>query len=419
MNRIITYSRVLASLLLLMCFSVSAQRTNASTEYIKKKEAEKRIKDYQKLIRLGYSDQEIFEDLGNVNFLSENYETAAFWYQKLIDLSGVDNVSQSYHERYLYARQQAGLEKSAPVVAQRDWYSKIKEDYQIDQGPVEDELTRRLAENYRMPEFGRRNQAGNAIDFPEHQTYASVASKKGSKSYSPPVAISADGRTAYFTKVVHVKPLYGVFSKKQPLTKIFKANRVGDQWTNIEEVAVCPKYASALHPAISQDGKRLFFASDMPGTFGKYDIYVSEINRDGSLGMAKNLGSKVNTRKNDLYPSVVGDNLLFFASDGRDGYGGLDLYAVQVVSNQVGLAMNIGAPFNSRDDEFALKVQADQGLAYVVSNRGKQTNDFQELVFSYGDKKQNSLAENRNQFLKLLPTDIDTGLSNTVFEYED
>ncbi len=210
-----------------------------------------------------------------------------------------------------------------------------------------------------------------------------------------------------------------MFSKKQPLTKIFKAQRVGDQWTNVEEVGVCPKYASALHPAISQDGKRLFFASDMPGTYGKYDIYVSDINRDGSLGMAKNLGAKVNTKKNDLYPSVVGDNILFFASDGRDGYGGLDLYAVQVASNQVGLAMNIGAPFNSRDDDFALMVEADQGLAYVVSNRGKQTADVKELVFSYGDKNKNSLAENRNQFLKLLPTDIDTGLSNTVFEYED
>jgi len=419
MNRIITYSRALASLLLLMCFTVSAQRTNASTEYIKQKEAEKRIKDYQKLIRLGYTDQEVFEDLGNVNFLSENYETAAFWYQKLIDLSGVDNVSPSYHERYLYARQQAGLEKSEPVVAQRDWYSRIKEDYQIDQGPTQDKLTRQLAENYRMPEFGRRSATTNTVSIPEHQSYAGVVSKKGAKAYAPPVAVSADGRTAYFTKVVHVKPLYGVFSKKQPLTKIFKAKKVGEEWTNVEEVAVCPKYASALHPAISNDGKRLFFASDMPGTFGKYDIYVSEIKGDGSLGMAKNLGTKVNTRKNDLYPSVVGDNLLFFASDGRDGYGGLDLFAVQVASNQVGLAMNIGAPFNSRDDDFALKVQADQGLAYVVSNRGKQTADIQELVFSYGDKKDNSLAENRNKFIELLPTKIDTGYSNTVFEYED
>ena len=409
----------MASLLLLLCFTVSAQRNSSSTQYIKQKEADKRIKDYQKLIRLGYTDQEIFEDLGNVNFLTENYETAAFWYQKLIDLNGVDNVSQSYHERYLYARQQSGIDRSTAQISEKDWFSRIKEDYQIDRSPLEDELTRRLAENYRMPDFGRRNYANEAIDFPEHQTYARVANRNGANSYAPPVAISADGRTAYFTKVVYVKPLYGMFSKKQPLTKIFKAERVGDQWTNAEEVAVCPKYASAMHPAISQDGKRLFFASDMPGTFGKYDIYVSEINRDGSLGIAKNMGTKVNTRKNDLYPSVVGDNLLFFASDGREGYGGLDLYAVQVVSNQVGLAMNIGAPFNSRDDEFALSVKADQGLAYVVSNRGSQASDVQELVFSYGDKKQKSLAENRNQFLELLPIDPNSGYSNTVFEYED
>ncbi len=409
----------MASLILLLCFTVSAQRSTTQATFEIQKEAEKRIKDYQKLIRLGYTDQEIFEDLGNVNFLTENYETAAFWYQKLIDISGVDNVSQSYHERYLYARQQAGIgQAQAQQVAERDWFSRIKEDYQIDRSPLEDELTRRLAENYRVPDFGRRSSATDLSFFEQH-AMAEVNRSNSRGSYAPPVALTADGNTAYFTKVVYVKPLYGMFSKKQPLTKIFKAERKGDQWSNVQEVAVCPKYASAMHPAISQDGKRLFFASDMPGTHGKYDIYVSDIQRDGSLGIAKNMGNKVNTRKNDLYPSVVGDNLLFFASDGREGYGGLDLYAVQVVSNQVGLAMNIGAPFNSREDEFALKVKADQGLAYVVSNRGATSTEVQELVFSYGDKSKTTLADNRSQFLELLPIDPNSGYSNTVFEYED
>ena len=408
----------MASLMLLACITVAAQR-GTQTSFAVQKEAEKRIKDYQKLIRLGYTDQEIFEDLGNVNFLTENYETAAFWYQKLIDLSGVDNVSQSYHERYLYARQQAGIVKGGQQIAERDWFSRIKEDYQIDRSPLEDELTRRLAENYRAPDFGRNNASMADLSFFESQNVVSSGQRSDQRSYAPPVALSADGRTAYFTKVVYVKPLYGVFSKKQPLTKIFKAERIGNQWTNVQEVAVCPKYASAMHPAVSQDGKRLFFASDMPGTYGKYDIYVSDIQRDGSLGIAKNLGEKVNTRKNDLYPSVVGDNLLFFASDGREGYGGLDLYAVQVVSNNVGLAMNIGAPFNSRQDDYALKVKADQGLAYVVSNRGANPSDVQELVFTYGDKSKKALAENQNQFIELLPIDPNSGYSNTVFEYED
>ena len=408
----------MASLMLLACLTVTAQRS-ATTSFAVQKEAEKRIKDYQKLTRLGYTDREIFEDLGNVNFLTENYETAAFWYQKLIDISGVDNVSQSYHERYLYARQQAGITKGGQQVAERDWFSRIKEDYQIDRSPLEDELTRRLAENYRVPNFGRENRSMTDLSFFESQTVVSSGQHAEERSYAPPVALSADGRTAYFTKVVYVKPLYGVFSKKQPLTKIFKAERMGNQWTNVQEVAVCPKYASAMHPAVSQDGKRLFFASDMPGTYGKYDIYVSDIQRDGSLGIAKNLGDKVNTRKNDLYPSVIGDNLLFFASDGREGYGGLDLYAVQVVSNNVGLAMNIGAPFNSRQDDYALKVKADQGLAYVVSNRGANPSDVQELVFTYGDKSKKALAENQNKFIELLPIDPNSGYSNTVFEYED
>ena len=172
-----------------------------------------------------------------------------------------------------------------------------------------------------------------------------------------------------------------------------------------------------MHPAISADGKRLFFASDMPGSYGKYDIYVADIGTDGSVGIAKNLGDKVNTRKNDMYPNLVGDNLLFFASDGRDGYGGLDLYAAQVGHRKVGLAVNIGTPFNSRQDDFALNLKAEKGVAYVMSNRGDLANEAQQLVFSYADQQKNSLAQNRkHNFLELLPIDAESGYSNNVYE---
>ena len=69
-------------------------------------------------------------------------------------------------------------------------------------------------------------------------------------AYMPPVSVTADGRTAYFSKAVFVKPLYGIFSKKQLVHKIFRADNVNGQWANIREVAVAPKYASAMHPAV-------------------------------------------------------------------------------------------------------------------------------------------------------------------------
>jgi hypothetical protein len=421
----IALKAVAGGLFLFFCLGVGAQQIKTTTiSHSKSTEADKRIEDYLKLLKLGYTEKEIFEDLGNVNFLSENYKTAAFWYQKLIDLSGTEGVSQSYMERYKVAMHKAGIANYGETVAHADWFSRIREDYQIERSSGIHDLTRRLAENYRKPDFSQSNWSRSMAELEELVALSEDESQKlkldrsnPGPNYTPPVTVSADGKTAYFSKAAYVKPLYGIFSKKQLVHKIYRAENVNGSWMNLAEVGVCPKYASAMHPAISADGKRLFFASDMPGSYGKYDIYVADIGTDGSVGIAKNLGDKVNTRKNDMYPNLVGDNLLFFASDGRDGYGGLDLYAAQVGHRKVGLAVNIGTPFNSRQDDFALNLKAEKGVAYVMSNRGDLANEAQQLVFSYADEEKNSLAQNRkHNFLELLPIDAESGYSNNVYE---
>ena len=141
-----------------------------------------------------------------------------------------------------------------------------------------------------------------------------------------------------------------------------------------------------MHPAISDDGKRLFFASNMPGSFGKYDIYTADISNDGNVGRAKNLGTKVNTKKNDLYPSFVDGNTLVFASEGREGYGGLDLYMTQVDQKKVGWATNLGSPINSPKDDFSMYLMAEKGIGYVLSNRGTNKDKIQQVAFSYSNK---------------------------------
>ncbi len=261
---------------LLMLLKVGAQQPrDVNTTLTKKVEADKRIDDYLKLVKLGYSEQEIFEDLGNANFLMENFETAAFWYQKLIDLSDDHRISPSYYERYEYAMAKANNAMPTNKVAKKDWVSVIKQDYQ-----VKKEIQQRYASNspvskYREIDFAAMHQS-QSLDELKQLVMASEREALGtaraeaaySDAFDPPIAVTADGKTAYFSKAVYIKPLYGVFSKKQKMYKIFKADRRNGQWTNINEVAVCPKYASAVHPAISEDGRRLFFASDMPGSYG-------------------------------------------------------------------------------------------------------------------------------------------------------
>ncbi|NNE02866.1 MAG: cell envelope biogenesis protein OmpA [Eudoraea sp.] len=418
----------IVNLMLMLLFSVhisAQQKETTSNDQEKNIEAEKRFNDYLTLSKLGYTEKEIFEDLGNVNFLSEKYATAAFWYQKLIDLSGTAAVSQSYIDRYKVAMHKAGIAKYDNLVAQADWYSQIKKDYQLaprasrkNVSPVVAKNERRA--NFREPISAKSIEALNELaglsdqQAPQFKTDQRIPGQ----GYTPPVTISADGKTAYFSKASYVKPEYGIFSKKDVVHKIYKAENINGKWMNVTEIGVCPKYASAIHPSISPDGQRLFFASDMPGSFGKYDIYVADIQKDGSVGIAKNLGQKVNTKKNDMYPNLAGGELLFFASNGRDGHGGLDVYAVQVGARKVGLAVNIGAPFNSRQDDYAFNVKAESGEAIVMSNRGGAlTNGVQQMVFSVSDAQKSQAGQNRkNNFLELLPMDPSRIYTNMVYD---
>lgn len=366
---------------LVFALNLNAQR--------KVSEADKRIDDYLELLKQGYSEIEIFQDLGNVNFLTENYEAAIFWYEKLQNSVQIGSLSSSYQERYEYAQEKL---KGNTTNEKRDWATAIKNDYGIEKSMSEQQ-----------------------IDIPAiaQNTKSSSLSEEG---FTPEMSITRDGKTAYFSQISYVKPEFGVFSKKEPVHVLYKASNVNGEWKNIQKIAVCPKYYSAKHPTVSADGKRLFFASNMPGTFGKYDIYVSDIKADGSVGIAKNLGPKVNTKKNDLYPNLKNGTLLFFASEGRKGYGGLDLFAVQVAQNTLTESVNLGSTINSSSDDFSLALVPEKGMGYVMSNRGKK-NKISQIAISYAKPVDASLVEKSEEgLMRALNNDKDTDYSSTVFE---
>ncbi|WP_431161794.1 hypothetical protein [Flagellimonas beolgyonensis] len=250
-----------------------------------------------------------------------------------------------------------------------------------------------------------------AAEFINENIDGSVSSTEG---YMPSMSITQDGKTAYFSKATYQKPLYGVFSKKELIHEIYRAENVNGKWTNVTKLEVCPQHYSAKHPTVSEDGKRLFFASNMRGSYGKYDIYAADINADGSMGVSKNLGPKVNTKEDELYPSLYNGTLLFFASEGRDGYGGLDLYATQVVQNTLTKAVNLGDHINSSSDEYAIQLSPEKKLGFVVSNRGFN-NTISQYTVAYGrSNKQdsyNDVAE-RN-------SDLQNAIESSGHKYAD
>lgn len=422
MKKATTYKAAFICILTIFCYTLSAQHLEMSdTSFASTQETEKRKKDYLQLKSLGYSDQEIFEDLGNVYFMSKKFETAVFWYTKLEELQKGKGLSNSYQERFQFAKAKLNHWHVSSKMDQRDWVAVIQEEYLIDPNSDENESPEYLASSSGATEL--HNQVDDFFDAQTNTNNSPVSlnieAPTENASYEAPMAVAANGRIAYFTKAEYVKPTYGLFSKKQLVHKIYRAEKVNGQWKNIKQVHLSPKNYSSIHPAISGDGKRLFFASDMPGSYGKFDIYVAAIHKDGSLGVAKNLGEKVNSKKNDLYPNMVDGTTLFFASDGRKGYGGMDLYMAQVGQRKVQWSVNLGSPINSEKDDFSIFLSSEKGMGYVMSNRGASEGAVQRVAFSYAPERKNTAkASMEYNLLEALNTSSKIDYSNAFFEDE-
>ena len=418
MKKSLTYNVLFACVISCCCSSITAQYSpNSDASY--SHQVENRMENYRILKNQGYKDKEIFEDLGNANFLNKNYVAAQFWYEKLKGISKGKSLTASYQERYSYALEKINQSAMSTNSDEKDWLAVVESDYKVGKATTKNILDKPVAERYRELDFSQKD--GQFIVDDQSFAENSIEPFTGEdveRTYKTPIALTPDGGTAYFSKAVYEKPLYGVFSKKVLMHKIYKAEKVDGNWENIKEVAVSKKRASAMHPAISADGKRLFFASDMPGTFGEYDIYVSNIQKDGSLGVAKNLGPKVNTEKNDLYPNVVGTNTLFFASEGRDGHGGLDMYMTQVGQRSVDLAMNLGSNINSGEDDFAIIFTKENGKGYVMSNRGTSKSTVERVAFSYSEKENISDEKSEYDLLEAFNPESKIRYTTSIFEDE-
>ena len=142
---------------------------------------------------------------------------------------------------------------------------------------------------------------------------------------------------------------------------------------------------SVMHPTITENGERMYFASDMPGGYGGMDLYYCEIYglykqfflSDTTatrelirLSRPVNLGNQINTEGNEVFPFHLDNKTLFYASDGRIGFGGLDIFmANNYMDTTLTEILNIGKPFNSPKDDFSFFVSRDFKFGFLSSNR--------------------------------------------------
>jgi outer membrane protein OmpA-like peptidoglycan-associated protein/Tol biopolymer transport system component len=197
------------------------------------------------------------------------------------------------------------------------------------------------------------------------------------KYHEGPASYSADGTFMMFTRDNYATKSDEGVKKLQ----LFSSELKEDKWTKPEAFTFNNKEYSTGHPSLTADGKTMYFASDMPGGKGGSDIYKSTRGTDGVWTTPENLGAKINTEGNEMFPSIHKDGLLFFASNGHVGLGGLDVFVAQMKDGKVGKIQNVGTPINGTKDDFAFVLDDDQKGGYFSSNRldGKGDDD----IYSY------------------------------------
>lgn len=176
-----------------------------------------------------------------------------------------------------------------------------------------------------------------------------------------PATISKDETSIYFTRGNKKERGKNYVNR----LKIYSATLIGDRCKDITPFQYNSNEYSLIHPSISEDQQKIFFASDMPGGFGGMDLYVCHKSGE-EWEKPINLGKDINTSGNEVFPTY-NNGILYFSSNGHSGYGNLDIYAANEAENWK-IAVNLRAPINSSEDDFGIFME-NNGNGYFSSNR--------------------------------------------------
>ncbi|KAF2514363.1 OmpA family protein [Flavobacterium zhairuonense] len=370
------------------------------------------IKTYEKVANKGYKSEEMFKKLGNSYYFNSDFDGAAKWYGELFAMNS--NIEPEYYYRYAQSLKSIGETKKANKIldefdaknkndnrarlykADVNYLDQIKANsgrYNIENAGINSKYSDYGSFVYNNKlyfasardtgNFSQRKHKWTGEYFtniydadvdPSTYTASKVNKFKNalnSKFNEATPVFSKDGKTAYFTRNNFVDGKKGKDVNKITLVKLYKATLDSKgQWTNIAPLSFTSDNYSTAHPALSPDGKTLYFASDMPGTIGQSDIYKVSINGDGSFGNPENLGKTINTEGKETFPFVTDDNEIYFASDGHPGLGGLDVFVGDIDSDgTISNIQNVGADVNSPKDDFAYFIDSKSRLGYFSSNK--------------------------------------------------
>ena len=391
----------------LTLFNVQAQnkKIERADKSFRNFDYKKAINQYERIIASGIQEPKIYLNLGDANYHTANYTEAAKWYATFAESTDALDIEHLYRyasslravkdfdgSNTVFKKLQA-LNKSVSVEEMGNYMAAIREQsgsfeiqtlninssasdfapaFRIDgivfSSARDTSGISKQIHGWNKKRFLNLHTATDPSDegFGRVQKFSSVLNTKLHESST---AFTKDGNTVYFTRNKEKGNNFGRDAQGISRLNLFRAKFIDGAWTNVEKLPFNVEGKSVAHPALNENEDKLYFASDIDGTEGQSDIFVVDINADGSFGQPKNLGKNINTGARETFPFVSKDDILYFASDGHPGLGGLDIFAVDLKHMDTSKIVNLGEPLNSAADDFSFIMNAATKRGYFASNR--------------------------------------------------
>jgi len=335
-----------------------------------------------------------------------DYANAESWYKKMADLR-VQNDAV-----FLYLNALKRNEKYQEALSYLDTYLKanksekfrLQKEYEFLENVIKEQKKRALVK------FNNLNFNTTTLDFAPFlkndimyitstqtsknamkddwsgQNYTDIyeVNKINNHTFSSPIALSSpinsdyhdaelvlskNGKIAYFTRCLPKEKNTNAYCHIYKTTK-----NIDDTWSEPERLVLFADTINEGQAYLSPDDSELYFVSDSKDGYGGKDIFLAKINNAGNYEYPINAGSKVNTQGDELFPVIATDNKLYFSSNGKIGYGGLDIYMATKEGKIYTNVQNLGYGINSGGDDFSMaliKPSDDSVLlcGYLTSNR--------------------------------------------------
>ena len=398
---------ILLSCVLVSTTTLTAQnkKTQTADKLFQQFEYVEATTEYLKLVDKGQQDPYVYKQLADAYYNMYNPAEAAKWYAKVVETSQEAETYFRYAQMLKANGKYEESNKQMAVFAKKAPSDHRAKDFNQNPNYLPKLLNKQKSFNAKALDINSEGSDFGAVLTNDNTLYFTSSRNKSKRTdgwndepyldiykstmnedktfskpeevvelntrwHDGPVTISSDGNTMYFSRDSHAakefekdKKLNAKFSQ----VYLYKATKEGETWGNIKSLPFNSKDHSNSSPSLSKDGKTLYFSSNMAGSVGQTDIWKVAVNADGTYGTPENMGTKINTEGKEQFPQITDDNILYFSSNGHIGLGGLDVYMIDLkTNNQI---ENVGKPVNSEKDDFAFSFNVTKNAGFFSSNR--------------------------------------------------